>query len=157
HRAPAAGGRLVRRERERRVKLVAPDLRRRRRARVAHLPLPREEAGDPPRRLRSAVERARRRRRARRLRPRRPRRREPCGAKPDVFRLRQRADHPPQRHLGGGDHPQHRQRGEAIGWYMIRPMTFRAVTFDCYGTLVDWETGIHAWAEKLLARKGASG
>ncbi len=39
---------------------------------------------------------------------------------------------------------------------MIRPMTVRAITFDCYGTLVDWETGIHAWAQKLLARKGAS-
>jgi 2-haloacid dehalogenase len=33
----------------------------------------------------------------------------------------------------------------------------RAVTFDCYGTLVDWESGIHAWAAKLLARKQAEG
>src|SRR5688572_9957919 len=34
-------------------------------------------------------------------------------------------------------------------------MTYRAITFDCYGTLVDWESGIRAWAEKLIARKGA--
>jgi 2-haloalkanoic acid dehalogenase type II len=39
---------------------------------------------------------------------------------------------------------------------MIRAMTVRAITFDCYGTLVDWETGIRGWAEKLLAAKGAS-
>ncbi|HEV8320389.1 MAG TPA: haloacid dehalogenase type II [Myxococcota bacterium] len=32
----------------------------------------------------------------------------------------------------------------------------RAVTFDCYGTLVDWESGIRAWAAALLARKGAA-
>jgi 2-haloacid dehalogenase len=31
----------------------------------------------------------------------------------------------------------------------------RAVTFDCYGTLVDWESGIRAWAAKLLQRKQA--
>ncbi len=35
-------------------------------------------------------------------------------------------------------------------------MTVRAITFDCYGTLVDWEAGIHAWAERLLAKKGAT-
>jgi 2-haloacid dehalogenase len=35
-------------------------------------------------------------------------------------------------------------------------MTIRAITFDCYGTLVDWETGIREWAAALLARKGAS-
>jgi 2-haloalkanoic acid dehalogenase type II len=35
-------------------------------------------------------------------------------------------------------------------------MTIRAITFDCYGTLVDWETGIHSWAAKLLERKGAA-
>jgi 2-haloacid dehalogenase len=34
-------------------------------------------------------------------------------------------------------------------------MTYRAITFDCYGTLVDWESGIRGWAEKLIARKGA--
>jgi 2-haloacid dehalogenase len=33
-------------------------------------------------------------------------------------------------------------------------MTYRAITFDCYGTLVDWEAGIKGWAEKLIARKG---
>jgi len=36
-------------------------------------------------------------------------------------------------------------------------LNVRAVTFDCYGTLVDWESGIHAWAAALLARKGATG
>jgi 2-haloacid dehalogenase len=33
-------------------------------------------------------------------------------------------------------------------------MTYRAITFDCYGTLVDWETGIRGWARALLERKG---
>lgn len=37
------------------------------------------------------------------------------------------------------------------------PMTIRAITFDCYGTLVDWEAGIHSWAKSLLAEKGAQG
>ena len=32
-------------------------------------------------------------------------------------------------------------------------MTVRAITFDCYGTLVDWETGIKTWAASLLAKK----
>jgi 2-haloacid dehalogenase len=36
-------------------------------------------------------------------------------------------------------------------------MTVRAITFDCYGTLVDWEAGIKAWTVKLLAQKGAEG
>jgi 2-haloacid dehalogenase len=34
-------------------------------------------------------------------------------------------------------------------------MTIRAITFDVYGTLVDWESGIHAWARALLERKGS--
>jgi 2-haloacid dehalogenase len=34
-------------------------------------------------------------------------------------------------------------------------MDIRAITFDCYGTLVDWEAGIQAWAKALLARKGS--
>jgi 2-haloalkanoic acid dehalogenase type II len=32
----------------------------------------------------------------------------------------------------------------------------RAITFDVYGTLVDWEAGIRSWAEKMLAKKGSS-
>jgi len=36
-------------------------------------------------------------------------------------------------------------------------MTVRAITFDCYGTLVDWEAGIRAWADKIITRKGATG
>jgi 2-haloalkanoic acid dehalogenase type II len=35
-------------------------------------------------------------------------------------------------------------------------MDIRAITFDCYGTLVDWQSGILAWAKSLLAKKGAS-
>ena len=31
---------------------------------------------------------------------------------------------------------------------------FRVVTFDCYGTLIDWESGIHANLQPLLARSG---
>lgn len=34
-------------------------------------------------------------------------------------------------------------------------MDIRAITFDVYGTLVDWEAGIRAWAAKLLQRKGS--
>ena len=34
-------------------------------------------------------------------------------------------------------------------------MGYRAITFDCYGTLVDWQAGIRAWAAALLQRKGA--
>jgi len=34
-------------------------------------------------------------------------------------------------------------------------MDIRAITFDVYGTLVDWEAGIRAWAKKLLERKGS--
>jgi len=36
-------------------------------------------------------------------------------------------------------------------------MTFRAITFDCYGTLVDWGAGIRTYARALLDRKGAEG
>jgi 2-haloacid dehalogenase len=35
-------------------------------------------------------------------------------------------------------------------------MPIRAVTFDCYGTLVDWEAGIRAYAAELLEQKGAT-
>jgi 2-haloalkanoic acid dehalogenase type II len=34
-------------------------------------------------------------------------------------------------------------------------MSIRAITFDCYGTLVDWEAGIHRYAARLLERKRA--
>jgi 2-haloalkanoic acid dehalogenase type II len=33
---------------------------------------------------------------------------------------------------------------------------FRALTFDCYGTLIDWERGILAFIEPWLASRGAS-
>jgi 2-haloacid dehalogenase len=35
-------------------------------------------------------------------------------------------------------------------------MEIRAITFDCYGTLVDWETAIKAWAKAMLAKKGSA-
>ncbi len=31
---------------------------------------------------------------------------------------------------------------------------FRVLTFDCYGTLIDWESGLHAALQPLLARAG---
>jgi 2-haloacid dehalogenase len=31
---------------------------------------------------------------------------------------------------------------------------FEALSFDCYGTLIDWESGIHAGLAPLLARSG---
>jgi 2-haloacid dehalogenase len=33
---------------------------------------------------------------------------------------------------------------------------FDALSFDCYGTLIDWESGIHAALAPLLARAGVS-
>lgn len=36
-------------------------------------------------------------------------------------------------------------------------MAIRAITFDCYGTLVDWEAGIKAWAAKIIARRNYEG
>jgi len=35
---------------------------------------------------------------------------------------------------------------------MARPWDF--ITFDCYGTLIDWESGIGAWFEEAAARDG---
>lgn len=32
----------------------------------------------------------------------------------------------------------------------------KLLTFDCYGTLVDWETGVHAYLERVLRRKEAT-
>ena len=31
---------------------------------------------------------------------------------------------------------------------------FRLLTFDCYGTLIDWETGIFSALRPILARHG---
>ena len=33
---------------------------------------------------------------------------------------------------------------------------FRVITFDCYGTLIDWETGILGWLRPMLERQGLS-
>jgi len=37
----------------------------------------------------------------------------------------------------------------------MRLTDFNTLTFDCYGTLIDWETGIHTALQPLLARLGA--
>jgi len=39
---------------------------------------------------------------------------------------------------------------------MAEPTRVRALTFDCYGTLIDWETGIRGYLRGLLASKGAA-
>ena len=39
---------------------------------------------------------------------------------------------------------------------MADPSRVRALTFDCYGTLIDWEAGIRAYLRGLLGRKGAA-
>jgi len=45
---------------------------------------------------------------------------------------------------------------------MIRPMTdldfaaFDALTFDCYGTLIDWEAGILAGILRVLEPRGVT-
>ena len=33
---------------------------------------------------------------------------------------------------------------------------FKALTFDCYGTLIDWETGLYAALQPLLKRGGVT-
>ncbi len=35
-------------------------------------------------------------------------------------------------------------------------MRFRALTFDCYGTLIDWDTEIGFWLEGWAATKGVA-
>ncbi len=34
----------------------------------------------------------------------------------------------------------------------MRLHDFKVLTFDCYGTLIDWESGIHTALRPLLAR-----
>jgi 2-haloalkanoic acid dehalogenase type II len=36
----------------------------------------------------------------------------------------------------------------------IKLTDFRVLTFDCYGTLIDWESGIHAALQPLMAQGG---
>jgi 2-haloacid dehalogenase len=36
----------------------------------------------------------------------------------------------------------------------VRLTDFDVLTFDCYGTLIDWESGIHDALQPLLARVG---
>jgi len=38
---------------------------------------------------------------------------------------------------------------------MKDPAAVRALTFDCYGTLIDWDAGIRAYLRRLLDAKGA--
>jgi 2-haloalkanoic acid dehalogenase type II len=37
----------------------------------------------------------------------------------------------------------------------LDPRLVRALTFDCYGTLIDWDSGIRAYLRRLLDLKGA--
>lgn len=39
---------------------------------------------------------------------------------------------------------------------MLKNFDFELMTFDCYGTLVDWETGIFSVLKPMLARHGKS-
>ena len=38
----------------------------------------------------------------------------------------------------------------------MRLTDFTTLTFDCYGTLIDWESGIYAALQPLLARAGVA-
>ncbi|HVC62522.1 MAG TPA: haloacid dehalogenase type II [Acetobacteraceae bacterium] len=38
----------------------------------------------------------------------------------------------------------------------MRLTDFGVLTFDCYGTLIDWESGLHAALQPLLARAGVA-
>jgi 2-haloacid dehalogenase len=38
----------------------------------------------------------------------------------------------------------------------IDPRALRAITFDCYGTLIDWEAGIRAFVAPILSRAAPS-
>ena len=40
---------------------------------------------------------------------------------------------------------------------MPRLTDYRVLTFDCYGTLIDWETGIWEALQPVIARNGAEG
>jgi 2-haloacid dehalogenase len=40
---------------------------------------------------------------------------------------------------------------------MVRLGDFKVLTFDCYGTLIDWEAGIHAALQPLLRKAGGVG
>ncbi|HVQ70441.1 MAG TPA: HAD family hydrolase, partial [Bradyrhizobium sp.] len=35
---------------------------------------------------------------------------------------------------------------------MMKLTTYKVLTFDCYGTLIDWEAGIHTALQPLLAK-----
>ncbi len=38
----------------------------------------------------------------------------------------------------------------------MRLSDFRVLTFDCYGTLIDWEAGIHTALQPLLRKAGGT-
>jgi 2-haloacid dehalogenase len=46
--------------------------------------------------------------------------------------------------------------GSALAWGRVNMQLtdFKALTFDCYGTLIDWETGLYAALQPLLRRGG---
>jgi len=39
---------------------------------------------------------------------------------------------------------------------MVKLTDFKALTFDCYGTLIDWETGLYAALQPLLHKGGVT-
>ncbi len=54
---------------------------------------------------------------------------------------------------GAADPTEAADRASARGFDLRR---YEALTFDCYGTLIDWEAGILAAARPILARHGVS-
>jgi 2-haloacid dehalogenase len=47
-------------------------------------------------------------------------------------------------------------RGRGSGTGSRKLTEFKALTFDCYGTLIDWETGLYAALQPLLKRGGVT-
>jgi 2-haloacid dehalogenase len=60
----------------------------------------------------------------------------------------------PGGHLGGCDAPSGLVVGHPSTMTKLDFSTFRALTFDCYGTIIDWESGILASLRPVLDRRG---
>ena len=41
-----------------------------------------------------------------------------------------------------------------LEWSMMDFASFQALTFDCYGTLIDWESGIFSALKPILSAHG---
>ncbi len=57
----------------------------------------------------------------------------------------------------GGECGRRAEAARAKGYGIIAPVDLAAITFDCYGTLVDWEAGIWAAFRDACAVTAASG